>query len=112
MSSNPAVPSSRSRNGRRGRSRIGNTNWIAFSKYVRGPQCERSKGPPTLRSNSDAENDDQRPGAIENRQLFQIADEGEVEIRNEELLDADLMDINQKCRWGYADLSYQKQLMG
>lgn len=51
-------------------------------------------------------------GAIENRQLFQMADEREVEIRNSELLDADLTDINKKCRWGYADLSYQKQLMG
>lgn len=51
-------------------------------------------------------------GAIENRQLFQMADEGEVKFRNKELLDADPMDINKKCRWGYADLSYQKQLMG
>jgi salicylate hydroxylase len=42
---------------------------------------------------------------IENRQLFQMADEGEVEIQNKELLDVDLVDINKKCRWGYADLS-------
>src|SRR5271170_1134309 len=39
-------------------------------------------------------------GAIENRQLFQMADEGEVEIRNKELLDADLMDINKKIQMG------------
>src|ERR1700722_5542165 len=61
MSPNPAAPSSRSRNSRQGRSRVGNTNRIAFSKYVRGPQSARSKGPPTLQSNAEAENDDQRP---------------------------------------------------
>ena len=38
-------------------------------------------------------------GAIENRHLFQMADEREVEIRNRELLDADLTDINKDCRW-------------
>src|SRR5271170_5655198 len=72
MSPNPAVPSSRSCNGRRGRSRVGNTNWIAFSKYVRGPQSARSKGPPTLRSNAEAENDDQRPGG--NREQTALPD--------------------------------------
>jgi salicylate hydroxylase len=51
-------------------------------------------------------------GAIENRNLFQMADERDVEIRNKELLEADLTDINKDCRWGYANLRYQKQLMG
>ena len=51
-------------------------------------------------------------GAIENRHLFQMADEREVEDRNRELKNADLTDIGKDCRWGYADLRYQKQLMG
>jgi salicylate hydroxylase len=50
--------------------------------------------------------------AIENRHLFQMADEREVENPNKELLDADLTDINRDCRWGYANMRYQKQLMG
>lgn len=51
-------------------------------------------------------------GAIENRHLFQMADERDVETQDKELLDADLTDINNDCRWGYANLRYQKQLMG
>ena len=52
------------------------------------------------RSNAEAENDDlTAKEAIENRQLFRMADEREVEIGNSELLDADLTDINKKCRW-------------
>ena len=51
-------------------------------------------------------------GAIENRRLFQMADEREVEERNRELQEADLTDISKECRWGYADLRYQRQLMG
>jgi salicylate hydroxylase len=51
-------------------------------------------------------------GAIENRHLFQMADERDVGTRDRELLDADLPDINNDCRWGYAHLRYQKQLMG
>jgi hypothetical protein len=35
-------------------------------------------------------------GASENRELFQMADEQEVEIRNSELLDADLPPSTQK----------------
>jgi len=41
-----------------------------------------------------------------------MADERDVQTRNKELLDADLTDINKDCRWGYANLRYQKQLMG
>jgi len=51
-------------------------------------------------------------GAIENRDLFQMADQQRVEKRNEEMQAADLTDINKHSKWGYADLSYQKQLMG
>src|SRR5437868_13670718 len=72
MSPNSAVPSSRSCNGCRGRSRVGNTNWIAFSEYVRGPQSARSRGPSTLRSNAEAENDDQCPGG--NREQTALPD--------------------------------------
>jgi hypothetical protein len=56
-----------------------------------------------LQSNAAAENDDQRPGT--NRRG------AKWEIQSSELLDADLTDINKNCRWGYADLCYQKQLM-
>jgi hypothetical protein len=104
MSPNPSVPSSRSRNGCRGWSRVGNTledRKAHVPKVLRLYEAMRKR-----RTTTNVQ------GAIENRQLFQIADEGEVEIRNKELLDADLTDINKKCRWGHADLSYQKQLMG
>ena len=51
-------------------------------------------------------------GAIENRDLFQMADPERVEKRKEQLRKADLNDINNDCPWGYANLKYQKQLMG
>jgi len=51
-------------------------------------------------------------GAIENRDLFQMADPQRVEQRNREMRVADPTDINNDCRWGYANLRYQKQLMG
>ena len=51
-------------------------------------------------------------GAIENRDLFQMADPARVKQRNQEMAAADLTDINKHSRWGYADLRYQKQLMG
>lgn len=51
-------------------------------------------------------------GAIENRDLFQMADPERVEQRNAEMRAADLTDINNDCKWGYANLRYQKQLMG
>jgi salicylate hydroxylase len=51
-------------------------------------------------------------GAIENRHLFQMADERDVQTRNKELLDADLTDINKDCRWGYANLRLSKTADG
>jgi len=51
-------------------------------------------------------------GAVENRELFQMADPQKVELRNEDMWAADLTDINSDCKWGYANLRYQKQLMG
>jgi len=51
-------------------------------------------------------------GAIENRHLFQMADERDVQTRNKELLDADLTDINKDCRWDYAKLGLSKTADG
>jgi salicylate hydroxylase len=51
--------------------------------------------------------EDRKAHVPETLQLYEA-----MRKRNKELLDADLTDINKNCRWGYANLRYQKQLMG
>ena len=51
-------------------------------------------------------------GAIDMKHLYEMQDGPEQIRRNEELGKADLSDINDDCPWIYANLRYQKDLLG
>lgn len=51
-------------------------------------------------------------GAVDMAYLFQMSDPAEIEQRNHDLANADLHDPNSTTRWQWANLGYQKNLLG
>lgn len=51
-------------------------------------------------------------GAVDMAYMFQMSDPAEIEQRNQDLADADLHDPNSTIKWKWANLGYQRDLLG